>query len=122
VPTPGVDFAGRPLDRSPKWSGSAGLDYTIPVGEGKVVASAKTRFSSRYELTDQGNFAYFFQPSYTKSDLALTYSAPSDRFFVSAYVHNLEDRITVTNVTAGFFGNVNFADPRVFGARAGIKF
>jgi len=122
IPTPGVNFAGRPLDRSPKWSGSVGVNYTIPVGEGKMVASGQTRFSSRYQLTDMGNYVYLYQPSFTKSDLTLTYTAPQERYYISGFVNNLENKVTVTNATSGFFGTVNFADPLTFGARAGIKF
>jgi len=122
TPQAGIDFSGRTLDRSPKWTWTAGLDYKLPVGEGNVVASAFTRFSSRYELTDLGNYAYFYQPAFTKTDLSLTYEAPQSRFYVGAFVKNLENRVTVTTASAGFFGFVSFADPRQFGARAGMKF
>ncbi|MCY1672071.1 TonB-dependent receptor [Novosphingobium sp. SL115] len=121
-PTPNIDFSGRPLERSPKWTWTAGADYRLPLGEGSLVASALTRFSSRYEITDKGNYAYFYQPAFTKTDLSLTYEAPENRYSVGVFVRNLENEITVTAATAGFFGNVTFADPRQFGVRAGMKF
>lgn len=121
-PAPGVDFKGRPLELSPKWSGTAGLDFRQPIGEGSLIASAMTRFSSRYELTDKGNYAYFYQPAFTKTNLSLTYEAPENRFFVGAFVTNLENKVTVTSASAGFFGTVSFADPRQFGVRGGVKF
>ncbi|NBC35446.1 TonB-dependent receptor [Novosphingobium sp. FSY-8] len=122
VPEPGVNFAGRPLDRSPKWTATVGFDYGMPVGDGRLVLSGQTRFSSRYEMADMATYAYFYQPAYTKSDLSLTYTAPKDRYFVSAYIHNIENNVVVTNATAGFFGLVSFGDPQVFGARVGVKF
>lgn len=122
VPESGVNLSGRPLDRSPKWTWAVGANYTVPVGEGRLVASAQTRFSSRYELADLGTYAYFFQPAFTKTDISLSYHAPDDRFFVSAYARNLEDSIVVTQATAGTFGVANFGDPRQFGVRVGTKF
>lgn len=122
VPNPNYDFGGRKLSRSPEWTWTAGVNYTVPVGDGKVVATAMTRFSSSYDLTDLGNFIYFYQPSFTKTDLTLTYTAPDDRFYIGGFVNNLEDEITLTGATAGFFGAASFADPRQYGVRAGVKF
>lgn len=122
TPQPGINFSGRPLDLSPKFTWSAGMDYRIPVGDGNVTASALTRFSSRYELTDLGNYAYFYQPSFTKTDVSLTYNAPGGRFYVGAFAKNLENNVVVTGASSGFFGTVAYADPRQFGVRAGTSF
>jgi len=122
IPVTGIDFSGRQLDRSPKWTWLANITYWVPLGNGKLEANASTRYSSRYELTDQGNYAYFYQPHYTKTDLSLTYSAPDERFYVGAFVKNLENEVVVTTASAGFFGFVTFADPRQYGMRAGLKF
>ncbi|NIQ96515.1 MAG: TonB-dependent receptor, partial [Desulfuromonadales bacterium] len=35
IPTPGVDFSGRGLNRSPEWTGAAGVNYVTPVGSGE---------------------------------------------------------------------------------------
>jgi iron complex outermembrane recepter protein len=122
IPTPGVSLAGRPLNRSPKWSWDMGVNYALPIGEGKLVADASIRARSSYELTDLANYAYFQQPAYTKTDLSLTYTAPEDRFYVGVFVENLENNLIVTSASTGGFGNVTFSDPRTFGARAGFKF
>jgi iron complex outermembrane recepter protein len=122
IPTPGVNLAGRPLSRSPKWSWSAGVNYAVPVGEGKVVADVSIRGRSEYDLTDLANYAYFYQPAHSKTDLSLTYTAPSDRFYVGAYVENLENNLVVTSAGTGGFGTVTFSDPRSYGVRAGFKF
>jgi iron complex outermembrane recepter protein len=121
VSTP-IDFAGRPLARSPKWSWNAGLNYSLPIGEGQLVADASVRSRSRYDLTDLANYAYFFQPAHTKTDLSLTYNAPDDRYYVGAFVENLENDLVVTSATTGGFGSVTFSDPRTIGVRAGFKF
>ncbi len=122
VPEDGANFAGRPLDRSPKWTWSAGLDYRVPVGEGNVTFAAETHFSSRFELTDLGNYVYFFQPAFTRTDASVTYHAPGDRYLIGVYATNLEDNVMLTSITSGFFGTAGFADPRQFGVRAAAKF
>jgi iron complex outermembrane recepter protein len=122
IPTPGVNLGGRPLARSPKWSWNAGLNYALPIGEGKLVADGSVRFRSQYDLTDLANYAYFFQPAHTKTDLSLTYRAPGDRFYVGAFVENLENDLVVTSASTGGFGSVTFSDPRTFGVHAGFKF
>ncbi len=122
IPTPGVDLSGRPLARSPKWSWSAGFNYALPIGDGKLVADASIRGRSRYDLTDLANYAYFYQNGHTKSDISLTYNGPDDRFYVGAFVENLENNLVVTSATTGGFGSVTFSDPRTYGVRAGFKF
>lgn len=123
IPTPGIDFAGRPLDRSPKISASAGYAYTYPFDNGgKVEAGARVRLSDSYTLTDFTAVVQFRQPSFHKTDLTLTYSAPNDRFYLQGYVKNLEDKITLGSASANFAGTAVFADPRTYGVRAGFKF
>ena len=117
-----VNFAGRPLNRSPKWSWVAGVNYAVPVGEGKVVFDAQTSARSRYDVTDLANFAYFYQPAATKTDINVTYRAPEERFYIAAFAENLENNLVVTGASTGLFGAVTFADPRTYGVRAGFKF
>ncbi|PZQ62980.1 MAG: TonB-dependent receptor [Sphingomonas taxi] len=128
-PVSGISYAGRPLSRSPKVSINAAYTFTQPLGNGgSLEATARTRFSSRYDLTDLGSRLFFYQPSFTKSDLSLTYNAPGDRFYVGAFARNLENNIVLTNVTGGTAGigrydaSANFEDPRTWGVRTGVKF
>jgi iron complex outermembrane recepter protein len=122
TPAQPINFAGRPLARSPKWSWTAGANYALLVGEGKVVADASIRGRSQYDLTDLANYAYFYQPAHTKTDVSLTYTAPNGRFHVGAFAENLENNLVVTSAGTGGFGNVTFSDPRTYGIRAGFKF
>lgn len=122
IPQPGIDFAHRPLNRSPKWTWSAGFDYKMPVGEGNITFSGDTHYSDRYELTDLGNFVYFYQPSFTRTDVSATYHSADDRYSIGVFANNLENQMVLTSITAGFFGAAGFADPRQFGVRGGVKF
>lgn len=121
-PQPTIDFAGRALNRSPKWSWIAGVNYTIPVGDGKVVLDAQTAARGQYEITDLANFVYFAQPGYSKTDASITYNAPDDRFYVAGFVENLENNLVITGAGVGAFGSVTFSDPRTYGVRVGAKF
>jgi len=126
---PGVNFAGKRLDRSPRWVVSAGYSYTLPLADGSTLAAGvRTRVSDEYYLLSTSLRAQFRQPGFTKTDLTLTYSAPDDKWFIQGFVKNLEDNITVSSATtvAAFpglnNGTAQFADPRTYGVRAGFKF
>jgi iron complex outermembrane recepter protein len=121
-PQPTIDFAGRALNRSPKWSWIAGANYAIPVGDGKIALDAQISARGQYEVTDLANFVYFQQPGYSKTDASITYNAPDDRFYIAGFVENLENNLVVTGAGVGAFGSVTFSDPRTFGVRAGVKF
>ena len=54
--------------------------------------------------------------------MSLTYNAPGNKYYVAAFVQNLENKLAVTSASTGALGSVTFADPRLFGVRAGAKF
>ncbi|MBX3563580.1 MAG: TonB-dependent receptor [Sphingomonas sp.] len=126
--TPGVNFAGEKLDRSPEWTAMAGYQYTLPVGDGSLVLGARTRMSDRYQMISTSLRNFFRQPAFTKTDLTLTYNAPGDMFYIQGYLKNLENVLTVGSVSlsANFpsftDGNLQFGDPRTYGVRAGFRF
>ena len=129
-----LDFDGHALNRSPRVSGRVGATYTIDLGSaGSLVANAMLNYSSKYYLTDLASLIDYIQPAFTKTDLSITYKAANDKFYIGAYVLNLENNVVLTTATFGSFnkpntpifgrdGTVNFQDPRRFGVRAGIKF
>jgi iron complex outermembrane receptor protein len=126
--TPGVDFAGEKLDRSPEWTATAGYTYTLPVGDGSLALGARTRVSDDYQFVSTALRSFFRQPSFTKTDLTVTYSGPGDRFYIQGFARNLENAITLssTSLSANFpaftDGLAWFGDPRTYGVRAGFKF
>ncbi|MBB5685665.1 TonB-dependent receptor [Sphingobium boeckii] len=118
-----VNFSGHHLPRSPSSVVTVGMDYTYPLSSGaSIVARVNTRMSAKYYLTDTANLIDYYQPSYTKTDLSITYNAPDNTFYLGAYVENLEDNIVITNANFGFDGQSQFLDPRKFGVRVGVKF
>ncbi len=115
-----LSFKGRPLDRSPRHVVSAGYAHTFEVGDGSVVASVRSRLSSAYAITNFGAGVQYRNPSYSRTDISLTYNAPDDRFYVQGYAQNLENSIRLQRVDG--FANASPTDPRTYGVRAGFKF
>ena len=133
------NFEGKSLDRTPEYVLTAGLNYTIPIGDSAIIGDIRTRVSDSYVLSDFNNAIQFRQPSYTKTDISLTFNAPNKRWYVTGFVRNLEDYIELTYVLAGALspvdpanptaprlltgpGTVIGGDPKTIGIRTGIKF
>ncbi|WP_052507841.1 TonB-dependent receptor [Sphingomonas hengshuiensis] len=126
---PGVNFAGAKLDRSPEWVAAVDYSYSLPLDNGSdLTAQVRSRISDSYEFLSSTLRAQFHQPSYTRTDLNLTYNAPDRRWYLQGFVKNLEDTIVLSSATtvAAFpglaGGTVTFQDPRTYGMRAGFKF
>ena len=122
-----INLSGQQLDKAPAATLTLGYthDWTLASGAA-VTAYIGTRYSSSYKLS---NFAVvtpiqYTQPSFTRTDVNLTYTAPRDKWYVQGYAKNLENR----NVATGFAfssltgSNFSLADPFTVGVRAGMKF
>jgi iron complex outermembrane receptor protein len=121
--TPTVDFAGRALDRSPEYTISAGYTHTFDLASGgDIQANIRTRVVDSYMLSALATLNQYRVPGSMRSDASITYNAPRHRYYVQAYVKNIENTTVVTTVIAGTFPTANFADPRLYGIRAGFKF
>lgn len=119
------DYTGRSLDRAPKTVATAGYTYTLPFANGADLAfNARTRLSSSYVVTLFAEPHQYRQPSFTRTDVNLTFTAPDGRFSLAGFARNLEDNITVNGIGAGAAGArvVTAGDPRTYGVRAGVKF
>ena len=122
-PNPDVSWAGYKLDRSPEWTVTAGITQGFDLNNGgKIELGVTTRLVNDYLMTALGTLNQFKQPSYTKTDLQVTYSAPNDTYYVQGFVRNLEDALIVTGASSGTYGSVTLADPRTYGVRAGLRF
>jgi iron complex outermembrane recepter protein len=137
-PNPSVDFDGKPLDNAPEFSASMGASYRYPIGEGNILASVNTRLKGTSYIGDYNNGFQFKQPSFTKTDLSLTYNAPDNRWDIGAFVKNIENSVEVSYIAYGPYatkfsapqlsgatlatGGAVAGDPRTYGIRVGFKF
>lgn len=121
-----VNCSGTRPTLTSKWTISFGGEQTLPLGgSGEIVFDLGTRYQSRY------NSGFELLPSmvqrgYWTTDASVTFNAPDDRFFVSAFIRNIEDNTPVgassaaTQTTAYTIGVLR--PPRTYGVRAGVKF
>jgi iron complex outermembrane receptor protein len=128
-----ADYKGQKLDRTPSTVLYANASYVIPAGEGDVVASVGTRYSSAYSVTVFGDssspntstsasnvyWMKLWTPAQMKSQATLTYNAPNHAWSVSAYVKNIENKVSLVTGNAT---SLTMSDPRTFGVRLGAKF
>ncbi|MES2057319.1 MAG: TonB-dependent receptor [Pseudomonadota bacterium] len=125
-----IDYKGRALDRSPKYVASAGYSYSQPLGNGgSIDFGARSRLSDSYVITAFNVPRQYRQPSFTRSEVNLTYNAPDHRWYVQGFAKNLENAITVNAVSFNppslgrdSLTTVVPGDPRTYGIRAGVKF
>ena len=123
VPSPGDDWAGRKLDRSPNVVFTAGYTQTFQLpNSGNIQAGVHVRVSDGYVLAALNTLNQFHVPGYSKTDATLTYNAPGQRWYIQGFIKNIENTVVVTQAYSGFFASLATADPRTFGARIGAKF
>ena len=119
-----IDCSGKPGLFSPEWSFNINAEQTIQLDGFKLVAQAGTRWRGDYFA------ATSFQPwvisqSAFQSDASLTLGPDSDRWFITAFVNNIENRrrLTQSNINNALGTQSGVATaPRTYGIRAGAKF
>jgi iron complex outermembrane receptor protein len=123
----GQSLAGKSLDRAPDATLTLGYTHNWDLSSGaRLSAYAGARYSTSYVLSDTGTPVqapiFYTQPSFTRSDLTLTYSSSDDRWSVQLFAKNLEDKRQLASLfTNGGFSYANLTDPRTAGIRASFK-
>lgn len=116
-----ADLTGREMIRSPDWTFSAGIDYTVPIGE------AELGFSGNYYHSD----GFFWEPDnrlrqvpYDLLSAQLSYSFGRDhRYRVRLFGKNLLDEEYHSYANAGGLGDLAApAPPRTYGVGFDFRF
>lgn len=123
-----VDCGGRQMFQVPTWTVGGNISKTFRLAnDGSIGVEVRSRYESGRWLNDS------FLPDTrvggnTRTDANLTYSAPDDRWSVTAYVNNIEN----DDVPANAFLNsaypfvpfiaATLRPPRTYGVRAQFKF
>jgi iron complex outermembrane recepter protein len=122
-----VNCSGRTPPQSPRWSGNLGLQQTFELGNGgSVVADARTHYQSR-TLTGLEFLDVEEQKAYWMSSGSLAYRAPRDRWSVTTYINNIENRnvIDLTSVhpiAGSSIIGAAMRPPRTYGVRVAARF
>lgn len=135
-------YAGQPIDRSPKFTATGVISHGFEFSNGSEIRlRGLVKYSSSYLLTDLSNVVQFKQDAYTRSDASITYATADDRITVQAFVENIENKLQKTSGPNGYLGayggtagnfvptagvpnSVSFGvnTPRFYGVRLGAKF
>jgi iron complex outermembrane receptor protein len=120
-----VDLKGKVAPMSPKATLTAGYNHDFKMGSGLLTAGIQTLFKSSY-YTAAFNYAMDKQPSYTKTDINVTYTAKGGKFDIGVFAQNLEDNriITYSSFNGGTINIYNwiFGTPRTVGIQANLHF
>jgi iron complex outermembrane receptor protein len=121
----GYDYSGNELINAPKLNLQAGLDQTAHLGSfGKLVGEVDTHYESGHYGTFD-NFLSGRQPRYTMTDFSLSWSPVGDRFTIQGYVHNIENAVVFTTLSAGKTatapGHSGLEAPRTYGVRLSAR-
>ena len=87
--------SGRPFNYAARWSGNLGYTHTFAFGTGaSLVLSANTHLTTSYWVDYNYMQHTGKQSGFHKTDLDLTYTAASNRWYAGLWVRNLEDAAT----------------------------
>jgi iron complex outermembrane receptor protein len=125
-----LDLAGKRVPLSPEFTFNIGGRYDIDLGSAGTFAPEVRFFWSDDYFVNEFNYDAGIpgrpvgrMPSYTRTDLSLTWRSPEDRFSLQAFVQNLENKAVLNRSVIGGQGAIfqNFAPPRIIGVRASFK-
>jgi iron complex outermembrane receptor protein len=125
----GCNFAGHKLNQTPPYTVTLGLEYDWQTNIGTITPRMDTFWSgSVYFIPDN----LTKQKPYNTTDFSLTWTDLSDRYTLTAFVHNVGNTAVISNDglqslslggTAGMEpDNYTYYPPRTFGLRFGVKF
>ena len=122
-----VNLKGGTPQFSPKFQGSFIAAYDFPIaGMGTITPQVQFFYSARYSAQTQLSFVDNAgdQPSFTKTDLQLSWNSENGRFGIDAFVQNIEDEVVNQRTTYGGDGieQATFGYPRNYGVRLRAKF
>lgn len=146
------DLGGKQLIRSPDWSAFVGFDYLIPMGEGGIKFAGNLKYTDSYipsnpsiwggkSLLGSGGVSStdvlagtteagrsgeqrFVQKGYVLINGSVTWTDPSDTYFVRIWGNNLTDKRYLSHYsgTTSFGSYANQAEPRTYGVTVGARF
>jgi iron complex outermembrane receptor protein len=119
-------YDGLTLQNSPEWSANASYSHVFEMPDGSTMTpKINAEYRDTYWSQGGGPGANIVQPgnsiqdAYTLWNVFLNWTSSDDKFNISAYIKNIEDKPILTNLGAGAPGSpveyVTLAPPRTFG-------
>ncbi|WP_340647839.1 TonB-dependent receptor [Pseudoxanthomonas winnipegensis] len=118
-----ASLAGNQLPNAPDWSIKLSYSHDVPLASGALLTPKLEAYWQSKSYTQAFNDSWYRIDAYSKTNLSLTYTDPSYRWTVAAYVDNLENN-TIKNSDYSATGLVfsDFQPPRTYGMRVAYKF
>jgi iron complex outermembrane receptor protein len=121
-----VNCSGKTPPQSPRWTLNFGLQQTIPLGSGSLIAEANTHYQSA-ALVGLEFLPQEQQGAYWWTDLDLGFHAARRRWSVTAYVDNVANTTVLNLVTPQPLAGAailsgTLRPPRTYGLRGSLEF
>ncbi len=126
-----LDLSGNRIPLSPEFTVTVGASYALALGGAGTLTPDVRFFWSDSYFVNEFNYdagipgrAVGRQPSHTRTDLRLTFQTLDERFMLQGFVENLENEAVLNRAVIGGQGAIfqNYAPPRIFGVKAGVRF
>jgi outer membrane receptor protein involved in Fe transport len=122
----GVNLNGNELQGSPDWTVSLGAQYTWYMDSGMSLTARADYYWQDAFFVSSFNRPQDRVASWDVINLQATLNGRDDKWFVRAFVQNIEDDDNivgayVTDPAAGLFTNVFLNEPRLYGLTLGVN-
>jgi iron complex outermembrane recepter protein len=119
-----VNCSGKTPLESPKWTATAGIQQMVQLGTYALIGE----FTTHYQTASLVGFEMVpveRQSAFAESNVSLTLAADSERWSVTAFANNLQDKRPYGNAYYNSIMNVYAASvgaPRTLGVHATLRF
>jgi iron complex outermembrane recepter protein len=114
-----INASGTQMLGAPTFSYTAGGDYTVHTGASKLVLTGSYYHTSAFKtVVGEGNVV----DAYGRADAAMSWFAPSEKYYVRVYGQNLTNVEQIGTSTTPFVLARTEVEPRTYGVATGFKF
>lgn len=124
-PVTQAEITGLPMPLTPKWSFTAGAQYSTLIGSaGKLTARGEVSYQSSVIFPQFTDLARERQGGYTLLNANLRYDLPGENIYIALIGRNLTNKTYMTQrfYFAGFADTEFYGVPRTLEARVGFNF
>ncbi len=114
------ELKGKTMANSPKVTAMLAYDHTWTLPVGTLTAGFNAHYSGAYYTTPELYLPGAYQESYTRTGVQVRYAGENDRWGLSLWGNNLEDKAQTTYVFPAYRRFVTA--PRTFGLTADVRF
>ncbi len=121
----GIDVTGHQRERSPKWSASFTFAYDMDMGSrGTLTPYFQWAWKDEYYITALNDPFLDYQPSYSQTDVRLSWVSAQGNYNAEIFVTNIEDNFPMLGGFFAFGGMWIHSgpEPRLWGVRFGAGF